>query len=93
MKSFFAILSLTLILGGCSTRPEVKFVNSTFTQSPELKSCADAPLKPKSNYTQRDVAKYIKKQQFAHADCKEDLQALNKEISGYNDAVKKKPKR
>lgn len=78
------------VLSGCSAGPKVKFLGTEFRQSPELRSCANAPSKPQGDYTQKDVAKYIKKYEAAHVDCKEDLSSLNKEIDGFNKAVRKK---
>lgn len=68
-----------LLLTACTApMPQVKFIKPEIPSS--LLTCADAPVRPESDMTQRDVAAWTAKLWYAHGDCKSKLHAVSEAI-------------
>lgn len=86
MKYIFAVASM-VALSACSGGPKIVVEGIPVRVPPDLKECASKPAKPTGDFTQKDVARLLKRYEAAHADCKEDLKALNEVVGTHNKKV------
>ena len=83
-KTALLPLCCVILLTACTGFPktQIKVIRPEVPAS--LRTCESAPAYPGDSITQKDMAKWITRLWYAHADCESKLASLNQAL-GYGD--------
>lgn len=68
-----------MLLMGCARTASVS--RDALNAIKPIRSCMDPPNIPGANATQRDVAEFIIRQEYAYLDCRNNLRAVDRFLS------------
>lgn len=78
------VVSLSGPLTACTTITKYEPLIYTVEVPEALRNCSPLPQRPTGDYTQRDVAAFIKRLEAARKDCKMKLKELGNLVDRYN---------